>query len=434
MSILLKNCRFLVTQDKERRILKNVDVLIEEGKIAKISKNIGSEANEIFDCSKKIVMPALFNAHTHASMVLLRGYRDDQELHSLLSDVWKVETKLKPWHIYAGALFACMEMAKTGTYCFCDMYFEMEEVAKATHEIGLKAFLGYGMVDLFSQEKREKEIRETKKFIENIEGKYSGIAPVLAPHAIYTCSKELLEWVNEFSKEKNLLKTIHLSETRKEVFDCVKVHGLRPVEYLEKMGFLDEKTVIFHGSWVTKEEIKILSKYKTSAVHCPVSNMKLATGGAFPLREYLNSGVKVCLGTDGACSNNCLDMFREMKQAALLQKWFRWNACELTAQQALDLVTLNSAEIFRLNSGSIEEGKEANIAILDLNHYSLQPARNIISNIVYSATGNCVSDLIVGGKFVVRNKKLVNVDEEKIKEKFEKAVEDVLGEEGLCRQ
>ncbi len=422
--MLLKNCRIVVTQNGARKILKDVDILVEEGRIKEIGRNLPKEG-EAIDCSKKLVMPALFNAHTHASMVLMRGYRDDQELHAWLSDVWKVEAKLKPKHIYAGALFACMEMAKTGTYCFADMYFEMEEVVKAASEVGLKAFLGYGMIDFFSEEKREREIKRTKKFITSMEGKYPGIEPVLAPHAIYTCSKELLEWVNEFAKEKNLMKTIHLSETRKEVFDCIKEHGIRPVEYLEKLNFLDSSTVIFHGSWVSRKEIEILAKHGTSAVHCPTSNMKLATGGAFPMREYLQAGVNVCLGTDGACSNNSLDMFREMKFCALLQKWYRWNACELTAQQTLDLATVNPAKVFGMNSGSIEEGKEANLALIDLEHYSMKPLLNPVSNLVYSATGSCVSDLIVAGRFVVRDGRLVNAEEEKIVEIFEKAVKDL---------
>jgi 5-methylthioadenosine/S-adenosylhomocysteine deaminase len=421
-SILLKNCRFIVTQNSHREILQNFDILIEDGKICRIGKNL-ENAEEVVDCSRRIVMPALFNAHTHSPMTLLRGYRDDQELQPWLQDVWKVEAQMKPDDMYIGALYACMEMAKTGTYCFVDMYFEMEEVAKAANEIGLQAFLGYGMIDLFSEEKREKEINRTLEFVENVKDKYDGIYVVLAPHAIYTCSKELLEWVNEYSKEMGLLKTIHLSETRKEVFDCVKQHGVRPVEYLEKIGFLDNKTIIFHGSWVTKEEIKILAKRNVAAVHCPASNMKLATAGAFPMREYLEAGISVMLGTDGACSNNSLDMFREMKLCALLQKWYRWSGEELTAQQTLDLATLTPAKVFGLNSGSIEEGKDATLVFLDIDHYSLRPLRNVVSNIVYSATGNCVTDLLVKGKWVVRNGKLVNADEGKIMEKFERHAE-----------
>ena len=425
MSILLKNCKIVITQNKERKILKDVDILIENGKIAKISKSIKENALETIDCSNKLVMPALFNAHTHSPMVLLRGYRDDQELEAWLKDVREIESKLKSKHIYAGALFACMEMIKTGTYCFVDMYFEMQEVAKAVSELGMKAFLGYGMVDFGNEEKRESEIKETIKFMKSMEKYSPNITPVLAPHAIYTCSKELLNWVNEFAKQKNLLKTIHVSETRKEVFECVKSHGLRPVEYLYKIGFLDENTILFHSSWVTKNEIKLIANAKSKVVHCPTSNMKLATAGAFPMREYLESNTIICLGTDGACSNNSLDMFREMKFAALLQKWFRWNGAEIKAQQVLDFATLNGAKAFGLNTGSIEIGKQANIAILNLEHYSLKPLLNPVSNIVYSATGDCVSDVIVEGKFVLRNGKLVNIQEEKIMKKFENQVKDL---------
>lgn len=430
MSILLKNCGILLTQDRERKILKNVDILIENGTITKISKSIKENAMEIIDCSKKLVMPALFNAHTHSPMVLFRGYRDDQELEAWLKDVREIEARARSKHIYAGALFACMEMLKTGTYCFVDMYFEMDEVARAVSELGMKAFLGYGMVDLENEEKRESEIKETIRFVKSVEKYYPSIIPVVAPHAIYTCSRELLDWVNEFAAEKNLLKTIHVSETREEVFKCVKNHGLRPVEYLHKTGFLDENTVVFHGSWVTKNEIKILANAQAKVVHCPASNMKLATAGAFPMREYLEANVTVCLGTDGACSNNSLDMFREMKLATLLQKWFRWSGAELTAQQAFDFATLNGAKAFGLNTGSIEIGKEANLAILDLEHYSMKPLLNPISNIVYSATGACVSSVIVEGKFVVRDGKLVNMEEEKIVERFENEIKDLfmLGE------
>ncbi len=422
-SVLLRNCRFVVTHAK-KRVLENVDILIENGKISQIGKSIKGEAEEKIDCSQKIIMPALFNAHTHASMVLFRGYRDDQELQTWLQDIWKVEAKLKPKHIYAGALYACMEMAKSGTWCFVDMYFEEEEVANAVKKVGLTALLGCAIIDAI----KGWDLERSKKFIKNVKGS-ENIIPVLAPHSIYTCSEETLKEVNEFSKEHSLFKTIHLSETRKEVFDCVKKYGKRPVEYLHDLFFLDEKTVIFHGSWVTKNEIKLLGENKVSAVHCPVSNMKLATGGAFPMREYREQGVRIMLGTDGACSNNSLDMFREMKVAALLQKWFRWKGSEVKAEEVLEYTTNSPCACFGLNSGSVEIGKDANLALLDVRHYSLRPLRNVISNIVYSATGNCVSDLLVRGKWIVKDGKLVNLEEEKIIEKMEEAVEDLLGEE-----
>lgn len=418
--LLLKNCRFVVTQNPSREILSNMDIMIENDKITKIEKNI-SFSGEIIDCSGKIAMPALFNGHTHSAMNLLRGYKDDQELHGWLNDIWKVEAKLKPSDMRIGSLYACMEMVKTGTYCFTDMYFEMEEVAKSCNEVGLNAFLGYGMLDLSDEEKRQREIEKTKSFVECLSGRYPGIMPILAPHAIYTCSSNILEWVRDYAKEHNIFKSIHISETEKEVLDSIESMNLRPVEYLDSLGFLNNKTTIFHASWMNEQEIKILAKRNVSAVHCPTSNMKLATGGAFPLREYIENGVNICLGTDGASSNNSLDMFMEMKFAALLQKWHRKEATAANAQEIFDMATLNPARAFDLNSGSIEKGKLANIALLDAKHYSLGPLRNILSNIVYSSTGDAVSDVFVSGKLILKEKKLVNCDEEKIRSDFEEA-------------
>ncbi len=428
MEILLKDCRFVVTQDEKRRILKDVDVLIEDGKISEIGKNL-SKKGEVVNCRKKILMPALFNAHNHVPMSLLRGYRDDQELHKWLEDVWKVEAIMKPEHMYVGALYSIMEMAKTGTYAFVDMYFNEDIIAKAVNDIGLNAFLSTEWMDFFKEEEREKAKEIRKKFVKEIKGKYPGVEPILSVHAVYTNSSELIEWVRDFSDKHNLYRSIHSSETRKEVFDCVKKCGKRPVEYLDSLGFLDSKTLLFHAAWVTKGEIKIIGERGTGVVSCPNSNMKLATGGVFPLREYRENNVPIMIGTDGSASNNSLDMFREMKSFALLQKWFRWNGAEVTAQEVLDYVTIVPARFFKMNSGSIEQGKNANVLLLDLDHHSMRPLRNIVSNIVYSATGDAVSDLIVRGEFVVRNKKLVKMDENSIMEMFDRTVEELMGDE-----
>lgn len=419
-NLLLKNCRLVATQNRGREIISNYDILIGDGKILKIGKSIEEKCKKL-DCSGKLAMPALFNAHTHASMSLLRGYNDDKELHEWLNDVWKIEAIMTPDDMKTGAMFACMEMVKTGTYGFIDMYFEMEKVAEAVNEIGMAGLLGYGMIDLSGPEKREEEISRTIRFVDWLSGKYENIIPVLAPHSIYTCSPELLEWVNKYSIEKNLLKTIHLSETRKEVEDCIEKNKITPVHYLERLGFLDEKSVFFHASFVDSNEAELLAKRNSKVVNCPVSNMKMATRGVFPLNCYENSGVSALLGTDGACSNNSLDMFQEMKFAALLQKFASGNALEAGAQQVFDMATINPGKSLGLNSGSIEPGKNANIAILDLRHFSLSPSRNILSNIVYSATGNAVSELLVSGKIVVRNGKLETADEEKIRSDFEEA-------------
>ena len=426
MSLLLKNCRIVLTRNScEYSILQNVDIFINENRIEEIGKNLKEKTDEIIDCSNKLVMPGLINMHTHSPMILLRGYRDDQELYDWLNDVWAVERKLKPKDIYIGTLMACLEMIKTGTVCFVDMYFHMNEVARAVEETGIKAFLGYGMIDMWDKEKREFEIKETLRFIKSIKDKET-IKPVVAPHGVYTCSKELLLEAKRISEEFNIPLTIHLSETRKEVYDTWKRYGKRPVEFLDEIKFLGKNVIAFHCSWVTKQEIKILARNDVTVVSCPTSNMKLATGGAFPYREFKEARANICLGTDGACSNNSLDMFREMKFFALMQKWFRWNGREITAQECLNLTTINPAKVLNLNSGSIEEGKVADIITLDLNHFSLLPVKNIISNLVYSTAGDCVSDIIINGELIIRDKKVLTVNEEKIKEKFEKTVEKLL--------
>lgn len=425
-SILLKNCRFVLTQNARREILENCDILIENGIISEIAKKIGEKC-ETIDCSGKLVMPALFNAHTHSPMTLLRGYNDDKELKEWLNDVWKIEALLSPKDMKAGALYSAMEMAKTGTYGFMDMYFEMEEVAEACRKTGLTSFLGYGMIDLFSKEKTEKEISRTKKFVDWVSGRYEGVFPVLAPHSIYTCSPEMLSWTVEYSKEKNIPITIHLSETMKEVEDCLESRKMSPVHYLESIGFLGKKTFLFHASFVGEDEARILSKRGSSVVNCPASNMKLATMGSFPMRLYERHGIHTLLGTDGACSNNSLDMFQEMKFSALLQKFSSGRATEATAQGALDMATVKPGYSLGINNGSIEAGKSADIAILDLNHHSMGPKNRLVSNIVYSATGDCVSDLIVRGKIVLKDRMLQNADEERIRNDFEESAEKIFG-------
>lgn len=424
--ILLKNCRMVLTQDSDRKIVENYDILVENGKIKEISKNIGEKC-EYIECSGKLIMPALFNAHTHSPMSLLRGYNDDKELQEWLGDVWKKEALLFPKDMRAGALYSAMEMAKTGTSGFIDMYFEMEEIAEASQKIGLTSFLGYGMIDLFSKEKMEREISRTKKFVEWVSGRYAGVFPVLAPHSIYTCSPELLEWAVRYSDEKKIPRTIHISETMKEVDDCIESRKMFPVHYLNSLGFLGEKTFLFHASFVGEEEAIIIAESGSKVVNCPVSNMKLATRGAFPMKMYERLGIKPLLGTDGACSNNSLDMFQEMKFSALLQKFSSGRATEATAQGVLDMATRNPGDSLGINSGSIEPGKSADITMLDLNHHSLGPKNRLVSNIVYSATGDCVSDLMVRGKFVVRDKILQNADEEQIRDDFEETAKRIFG-------
>lgn len=423
--MLLKDCASIVTQDKERRILNGFDILIEEGKIKK-PEHKGCEK---IDCQGKIALPSFINCHTHLPMVLLRGYKDDFDLHTWLSEVWKVEAKLRDAEYYAGTKFALIELIKSSTSAYLDMYFGAEAMAEATYQAGLRGYLGFAAMDFEDGEKMHNGLGDIKKSISSVQKQKSAlVSPVVSPHACYTCSGKILQEAKKIADEKNLLFTIHLAETRKEVYDCYKKHGKRPVEFLDKLGVIDENFVGFHSSWLTKGEIAILGKRKASVVHCPSSNMKLATGGAFPYKELKEAGITIGLGTDGACSNNSLNILGEMKTAALMQKWFRWNAQEMTAQEALDMATINDAKILRLNSGSIEVGKNADIVLMDKDHYSLLPSQNIVSNIVYSASREAITDLIVNGKIIMENRKILTIDEEKVRDEFERVSDRLLKE------
>ncbi len=430
-TILLKDCSFVVTQNPNRDVLKDVSILIEGGKITKIFRTSTPTQNveRVVDCRGKIVMPALINAHTHAAMTLLRGYNDDAELHSWLQSVWKVEAKLTGKDVEIGTLLACLEMLKTGTCCFVDMYFFMDCAARAVEKSGMKALLGHGMLDFGDESKREEELKETKRFIKFVEELGNPrIRAVVAPHAIYTCSPELLVEAKKVSEKRGLLYTIHLSETRKEVHDCYRERGKYPVEYLDELGVIDDRFVGFHAAWMTRKEISLLASRKATVVNCPASNMKLATGGAFPFREYTDAGVNCCLGTDGACSNNSLNMLEEIKFAALLQKWFRWNAQEMVAQQALDMATINAAEAFKLNNGSVEVGKVADVVVLDASSCFLLPHHSIVSNIVYASSHLAVEHVIIDGVVVIENGRHAWLDEEKIKDDFLKTAERLVSE------
>ncbi len=406
MSILIKNV-----------LLNNeiLDIYIKGNTIKQIGKNLKQIAKTVIDGSDKAAIPSFVNAHTHASMNLLRSFGDDMILDAWLQEkIWPIEAKMTPEDIYWGAKFAFLEMVKTGTTCFNDMYFSMEKVAQAAEESGLRAFLGYGMIDLFDENKRKTEIEATKKFIDHVKNMNNPrITPVLTPHSIYTASKECLVWVKEYSEKTNLLIHIHLSETKKEVDDCIKQHGKRPVEYLEEIGFLGSNVLIAHGIWLDDNEIALLKKHKITIVYNPASNMKLASG-VLPYEKLIKAGIRVCLGTDGSASNNNLDMIEEMKLASLLQKSTDCNPTVLPAKECFELATTNGAKAFGLNCGTIKEGMLADLLLIDLNNTKLNPNYNLVSNLVYSATGDCVDTTICNGKILMHNK-IVEGEEEILK-------------------
>jgi 5-methylthioadenosine/S-adenosylhomocysteine deaminase len=396
--------------------LHDNSITIEDGKITQIGSG-DSTADVVVDGKDKIALPGLINTHTHLSMVLLRGYADDMRLQDWLQKkIWPLEAKLTPEACYQGALLGSAEMIMSGTTTFLDMYFNMQEVAKAVKETGLRAFLSYGIIDLFDNAKAKLEQNKTTKFFDYVQSlETPRVQFALGPHAPYTCSPETLLWAKEFAEKNKVINHIHIAETRKEQADFQKQQGARVVEYLDKIGALSNRMVAAHCVWLTKSEVTILAKAGVSVAHCPVSNMKLASGGVAPLPEMFDAGVSVGLGTDGAASNNSLDMFETMKVCALLHKAHRWDATVLDAQKTLDLATIGGAKTLGIEDqvGSIEVGKKADIILLDARSPNLNPIHRketVVSDIVYSASPANVDTTIVDGQLLMANRQLKTID------------------------
>ena len=328
------------------------------------------------------------------------------------------------------------------------MYFHMDSVAQSVQQSGMRAVLGYGMVDMgdgkfqkefsrsgasrgelhYDEKKRESELTIAEKFVKDWQGKAKGrISCSIPPHSIYLCSSELLVKSHELSEKYSLPYHMHLSETRKEVFDCLEKHKKRPAYYLDSLGVLSSRTVAAHCVWLTKEEVRLLASRKVSVSLCPASNMKLAGGGVAPLPEMQEFGMNVSLGTDGSASNNSLSMFETMKLCALLQKNSRWDATVAKDADIFAAATLGGARALGIPAGEIKEGKLADLILLDLKAPNLVPAHSHIANIVYSAHAGNVTDAIIDGRLVMENRKVLTFDEEKVVDSAQKEAERLAG-------
>jgi len=404
---------------------KQSDVLIEGNSISKIAPSLASKAEEKLNAKGKLLLPGFINTHAHSAMSLLRGYADDMQLKRWLEQkIWPAEKKMTEQDVYWGTMLAASEMIRSGTTSFNDMYFHPNSVAKAAYDSGMRALVGYGMIDLGDEKKRKSELAISESLLKT-KPKGKRISYSIAPHAPTTCSKELLQASASLSKKYNAKLHIHLSETRREVFEILQKTKLRPVDYLSSLGMLSSNAIAAHCVWLTKQEVKLLSQHGVSISHCPVANMKLASGGVTPVPEMLEAGVNVSLGTDGAASNNSLSMFECMKTASLLQKNMRWDETSVTAQQSYEFATLNGAKALGINAGAIKEGKLADLILLDLNAPNLIPLHDAISNVVYSANAGNVTDTVIDGKLLMQNRKILSFDEEKAIEEAKKAAERV---------
>lgn len=422
-TILIKNA-FILDSNKKQSLL------IINDKIAEIADEIDeTKAGYIIDAEGKILLPGFVNTHTHLSMTLFRGLADDLSLDSWLNDhIWPMEANLNGEYCYIGALLGAVELIKSGTTTFSDMYFYMEDVARAVEDAGIRAVLSYGMIDFGDAEKRENEIRENLELFKNCNGMADGrIKVFFGPHSPYTASEELLIKVRELADEYGMGIHIHVSETQKEIEDVSAEKGLRPFEYLDKIGFLGPDVVAAHCVWLSDEEIEIIRKNGVKVSHNPCSNMKLASGIS-PVSKMIENDICVSIGTDGASSNNNLDLIEEMKTASLLQKVSTLDPKVLTSTEAVAMATIRGAEALGLDDeiGSIEVGKKADIILIDTNSANMVPdSSSLSSNIVYSANGSNVDTTICDGKILMENKKLTVLDEDEIYKKAREAIDEL---------
>ena len=380
------------------------DVLIAGHRFEKIAPGqIADAGTEIVNAAGTAILPPFYNTHTHAAMTLLRGYADDKELFTWLNDhIWPFEAKMTARDIYEGSRLAILEMIRSGTVFFNDMYWQSDETVRAASEMGIRACVGMTVTDFIGEAAIEATFERLAALKPGNWADDAGLVRLtLAPHAVYTVCEKLWRRCADFARERGLLLHIHLAETRKEIADCVAAHGKTPVRWLDSLGVLGENVIAAHVVHVDDEEISILRERGVVIAHNPCSNMKLASG-TFRSQAFSRAGCRVTIGTDGNASNNNLDMREETKFAALLAK-VSGNPEALPAEEALAWATRNGAEAFGIDAGVIAEGRLADAVLVDLNNERLVPSHNLISNWVYSADSRCIRDVICNGKFLMRS-------------------------------
>lgn len=392
----------VVTQNLDRKIM-DADIYIDENFITEINRNISVEADHVIDARNRIVMPGLINTHTHVGMSMFRGAVEDMQLDRFLEKTFKLDAQRTEEDIYYSSLLSMAEMIRTGTTSFLDLYYDEHIVARAVEKSGMRGFLSWVTLDREFTTQKGEPLKNAEEFISSHRGK-ERVVPSIGFQGVYVCSDETLLKGKEIAERYGVIEHMHLSETRKEVYDYLKKKNKRPVEHLKEINFLSNNLVAAHTVWLTVREIDYLGQSGVSVSHNPVSNMKLGTGGAAPVPEMMKRNVNVTLGTDSSVTNNNLDMFDVMKTAGLMHKNDRWDASVLPSQSILDFATINAAKALKVSSllGSIEEGKLADIIILDPFPSGIPLKKeNIVANIVYALKGLNVTHTIVDGRILM---------------------------------
>ncbi|MBD0372001.1 MAG: amidohydrolase [Pyrinomonadaceae bacterium] len=422
MDLIVRGGKF-VTMDDARRVIEDGALAIQGGRIVALGTRAEVDAKytagETIDATGKVIIPGLINTHTHVPMTLFRGLADDLDLQEWLTKyIFPAEAKnVTEDFVRTGTQLGLAEMIRGGTTTYCDMYYFEDAIAEETAKAGVRGLLGETVIrfPVADNKTPDDAIAYTGRFVKKWNG-HALITPAIAPHAPYTLTEEQLKAVRAFSDRTGAPIVIHVAETRKEVEDIEKEHGARPVAYLARIGFLNNRVIAAHVVWANAEEIALLKRLGVGVAHNPQSNMKLASGVA-PVPQMLAADVAVGLGTDGAASNNDLNMWEEMDTAAKLHKVSTGDPKVISAEQAFEMATIRGARALHLDSqiGSLEVGKRADLCIVDLDDLNQTPLYNIYSHLVYATKASDVRTVIIEGRVVMRDRNLLTLDENGIK-------------------
>ena len=413
----------VVTMDGSRRVIDGGGIAVKSGRVVAVGQTAEIErdyaARETINATGKVIIPGLINGHTHVPMTLFRGIADDLDLQEWLTKyIFPAEAKnVTEDFVRVGTRLGLAEMIRSGTTTYCDMYYFEDAIADETFKAGVRGVLGETVIDfpVADNKTNAEAMAYVEKFVAHWKGN-SLIVAAIAPHAPYTVSEDHLKAARAFSDRTGAPIVTHISETKREVDDSVKDKGASPIDYLHRIGFLNDRVIAAHVVWPSEAELALLKKLGVGIVHNPQSNMKLASGVA-PVPLMLKSDLPVGLGTDGAASNNDLNLWEEMDTAAKLHKLISRDPKVLSAQEAFEMATIRGARALHLEKeiGSIEAGKRADLVIVDLDDLNQTPYYNIYSDLVYAAKAGDVRTVIIEGRLVMRDRRLLTLNEESIK-------------------
>lgn len=390
---------------------KKVDILVEGNRIARIAERIDREADRVMDGRGKAVIPGLINMHTHSAMTLMRSCYEDVPLKTWLDQIWTVEARLDEEAIYWGVKLAVLEMIKTGTTCFLDMYWMTPVIARAAEEMGIRAFIPYHFLDNFDHDKAERQLRECEQVYQMSRAWPERLQFCVAVHSDYTTSEATMLRAGMFARDHDLLLTSHLSETLAETQEDIVKMSLTPAQHFNRLGLLGPRTVLAHSLWVDDHDIEILGRTGSTVVHNINSNLKLASGYRFRYNELRDAGANICIGTDGAASSNNLDIRESMKTMLMLQKAWREDPSAMPLEELMDVATVNAARVLGIDAGRVEEGALADLVLVNTRSEAFVPGHNFIGNLILSANSACFDTVIVDGRIVMENRHVPGEEE-----------------------